>query len=209
MSGYLVYHPKRAVTQIGSQIIHHDPIRKSNQDPYIWNTRFLHSYCHITQMSPQINDYIFWVNGNTFPGFTRLYCDLVFVVEEKLYWAEANYISVEDPLVDSPEAFYDHYQWAMYQHRLKRRKRFTLKAKADDSFQPQNGQGELLDIVSILNSVGYTLEDIRRGLRAGWQSKPMRLDHRAKMVYDQLRELASVKLQGAQLKELKPRNVAI
>lgn len=47
MSGYVIYHPKRAITTHRNTTIHHDPMRNSNQDPYIWNTRFLHTYCHI------------------------------------------------------------------------------------------------------------------------------------------------------------------
>jgi hypothetical protein len=83
MAGYLVYHPKRSVTVFGDMFVHHDPLG-GNQDPYIWNDCFLHTYCHITQMRPEIGHTLIWVSGNNWPAFDRLYCDLVFVVEVKL-----------------------------------------------------------------------------------------------------------------------------
>lgn len=178
-------------------------MRNSNQDPYIWNTRFLHTYCHITQMSPRVGDYIFWTNGNTFPNFTHLYCDLVFVVEAKLYWLEANNISPTDPIVDSIEAYQEHYQWAKCQHQLKKRKRFTLKAVPDASFQPQDGVGMLIDLVPLLEQVGWSIEDVQHGLKAGWQSKPMRLDNRAESLYKKITDTALVKLYGAELQSIK------
>jgi len=154
-------------------------------------------------MSPKVGDYIFWVNGDTFPNFTHLYCDLVFVVEEKLYWLEANNISPTDPIVDSTEAYQEHYQWAKCQHQLKKRKRFTLKAVSDASFQPQNGAGKLIDLIPLLKEVGWSVEEVQHGLKAGWQSKPMRLDSRAESLYKRVSDVALVKLYGADLQSIK------
>src|SRR5947207_15715409 len=100
MSGYLIYHPRRAVSRFDTLTVYHDPIRESNQDPYVWNERFLHTYCHITQMHSAVGDINFWVSGDHFPNFTHLWCDLVFVVAEKTHWEKANDINVDDPLID-------------------------------------------------------------------------------------------------------------
>lgn len=53
MSGYLIYHPSRSVATFDTVIVYHDHIG-GNQDPYIWNEPFLHTYCHITQMKPDV-----------------------------------------------------------------------------------------------------------------------------------------------------------
>jgi hypothetical protein len=53
MSGWLIYRPERTCSRLGHAIVYHDSTQ-GNQDPYIWNRRFLHRYCHITQMSPEI-----------------------------------------------------------------------------------------------------------------------------------------------------------
>src|SRR4030042_2295763 len=140
MPGYLIYHPKRQRSKIDNLVIYHDSSR-GNQDPYIWNRRFLHTYCHITQMSPKEEYINFWVSGDSFPLFTQLYCDLVFVVQEKKYWTNRNFIAPNDPIVDTAEAYNDHYQWA-YQHPYKSRRRFTLKADPLLSFQPQTQSGD-------------------------------------------------------------------
>ena len=46
-----------------------------NQDPYLWNDAFLHSYCHITQFHAEPGDINLWVSGDRFPEFSSLYCD--------------------------------------------------------------------------------------------------------------------------------------
>jgi hypothetical protein len=46
MRGYLIYHRRRVVKQFGKDKVYCDPTSRSgNQDPYVWNTRFLHTYC--------------------------------------------------------------------------------------------------------------------------------------------------------------------
>lgn len=202
MNGYLIYHPPRAVSRIGSVTVYHDPIG-GNEDPYVWNWRFLHTYCHITQMSPQINDINFWVSGNTFPNFNVLYCDLVFVVECKEYWPDANTITRDSPIVDSDTTYQDHYRWAMWQHRLKRRRRYTLKANTATSFQPQDATQKLLNILPMLNTLGLTLEQLQRGLRAGFNSKPMPLGAKAGDLYTMVYEAASIHLYGEELEILR------
>lgn len=204
MSGYLIYHPSRVVSQLENRVIYHDSTR-GNQDPYIWNTQFLHSYCHITQMSPQIGDINFWVSGDTFPNFSHLYCDLVFVVAEKQYWTEPNTIALKDSLVDSPQAYRDHYVWAS-QHFFKRRRRFTLKADPEPSFQPQNSHQQLIDIVPYLNNLGLSTEELRQELRAGFTSQPYRLSSHTKPLYDYLAQQAAIKLVGAELGAIRQQN---
>ena len=174
MSGYIIYHPKRNRQVFDGTTVHYDNT-VGNQDPYVWNRQFLHTYCHMTQMTPQEGQINFWVSGDTFPNFTQLFCDLVFVVERKIYWADSNHIERKDPLVDSKAAFNDHYIWSMYQHGFKRRRRFTLKAVAERSFQPQTADGGLLDIVPVLENLGVSLDALRNGLRAGFNSRPLLL----------------------------------
>ncbi|HEU4386577.1 MAG TPA: hypothetical protein VFV34_02185, partial [Blastocatellia bacterium] len=88
MTSYLVYHPPRQKTVLQGTAVYHDSLT-GNQCPYVWNARFLHSFCHITQMSVKEGDITFWVSGDTFPDFKHLWCDLVFCIESKLYWANA------------------------------------------------------------------------------------------------------------------------
>ncbi len=205
MSGYLIYHPSRVRTAFDSITIYHDHIG-GNQDPYIWNNQFLHTYCHITQMSPTVGDINFWVSGDFFPNFSYLYCDLVFVVAEKLYWANANTINRNDAIVDSDEAYNDHYRWATCQHHLKRRRRYTLKAEQDRSFQPQNIDQNLINILPFLINQGLSLDAVRQGLRAGFNSKPLKLGSVALSLYNWLEQYAPVKLNGTQLYKLRKDN---
>jgi hypothetical protein len=196
MAGYLVYHPKRTVTMFGKTFVHHDPLA-GNQNPYVWNNPFLHTYCHITQMRPEVGQEILWVSGDKWPAFNRLYCDLMFTVGAKLFWPTRNHISPEDPIVDSPPAYDEHYRWA-HQHTFRRRRRLTLKAN-DHSFQPQNTDGGLIDIVPAFLRSGLTLNQLRRGLSAGYGSKPLALGQEADFVASWLTEHAPVLLRGGDI----------
>lgn len=204
MTGYLIYHPPRTITKFDSFTVYHDDI-SGNQDPYIWNKKFLHTYCHITQMSPQVGNIIFWVSGDTFPKFSYLYCDLVFVVAEKLYWENPNHISFDDNIVDSHEAYIDHYSWSS-QHYFKRRRRYTLKADPDKSFQPQDAKDNLVDILPFLIEQQLTLEQVRQGLRAGFNSKPFSLKDNSQSLYSWLDKYATQKIYGFQLYNLRKNN---
>jgi hypothetical protein len=176
-----------------------------NQDPYLWNDAFLHSYCHITQLRPEIGDINLWVSGDRFPEFCRLYCDLVFVVAGKYPWADANSLSPDDPLVDSGQAWADHYRWYP-QHPFQRRARFTLKADPARSFQPQAGDGSLIDIVPFLQGRGASLDSMRAGMRAGTGSQPMTIPFAmAEAVAETLRR-APVILRGPELQGIRQRN---
>ena len=173
---YLIYHPKRDLYITNSLKIYHDKFGEKNEDPYLWNDKFLHSYCHITKIKSEIGDINFWVSGDTFPNFKHLYCDCVFVVKEKIYWKTANEIIVTDKIVDNAQSYKHHYYWGNIQHAFKRRKRFTLKANEETSFQPQDTNGLLIDIVPFLIKCGLSLMQLNNNMKAGFQAKPLKLD---------------------------------
>jgi hypothetical protein len=149
--GWLIYHPKRQVSRFGKLTVYHDSL-SGNQDPYVWDRRFLHTACHITQMSPEVGDASVWVSGDTFPAFSHFWCDPVFAVQEKASWRDSNSIATDEPLID---------------------------------------------LVPLLASAGLGLEELRIRLRAGWQSRPLRLpDGVAPVVYGRLRQIAPLRISG-------------
>lgn len=199
MASYLAYHPQRQKMVLQGTVVYHDSL-VGNQCPYVWNERFLHSFCHITQMSVNVGDIVFWVSGDTFPNFEYLRCDLVFCVESKLYWTNANKITRSDPIVDSEDAFRDHYSWAGRQHSFKRRRRYTLKAHSTRSWQPQVRGGALLDLVPKLQDLGLTISTLRNRLRAGFQAQPLRItDSQAEQLYSWIERHAPIKVLGRTL----------
>jgi hypothetical protein len=202
--GYLIYHPRRQRSVFGQLVVYHDGV-DHNQDPYVWNDQFLHSFCHMTQMRPMIGNINLWVYGNKWPEFDHLYCDLVFTVAEKKYWQECNHIAESDPIVDSALSYRDHYGWVSQQHKFRRlRRRFTLKADPDLSFQPQEKNGNLIDIVSWLDEEGLDLVSLRKGLRAGIASKPMEVaDAILQRLWSKLAEDCYSQIYGNQLKTLR------
>lgn len=208
MDGYLIYHPKRIKTEINGLTIYHDSTI-GNQDPYIWNDKFLHSYCHITQIKPEVGHTIFWVSGDTFPKFNHLYCDLVFVVAEKLDWKNRNSIEITDKIIDSTKAYNDHYRWVK-QHYFKRRRRFTLKADPKKSYQPQNQNHKLLDLLPVLTNKGLSLVHLQNSMRAGFSSQPLWLSQDyVEILLEWLDRNAIVKHRGSDLTKIRRLNAGL
>jgi hypothetical protein len=202
LTSWLIYHPRREVNKFDGLTVYYDE-PKGNQDPYIWSDRFLHSYCHVTQSRFEEGDTEFWVSGDSCPNVSVLPCDLVFVIKDKIYWSEANNIHPWDPPVDGDHlAYNDHYRW-FYEHPLKRRARFTLKADAATSFQPQNALGDLVDVVPILAQCGLELSTLRVGLKAGFAARPMALPDAAGARLNLDLGRAPKRLYGPQLREIR------
>lgn len=207
---YIIYHTKREISEIADLKIYHDKF-KTNQDPYIWNEKFLHTFCHMTQISVKERDRIFWVFGDNGLNSKRMYCDCVFEIAEKQYWITANDILLTDPIVDNLQTYMHHYRWAKCQHHLERRRRYTLKADSEKSYQPQNGNGELIDITPLLNKEGLSTEKLIKELffskndKRLRNTKPFKLnDDLSSKLYDYLWEISTVKIKGIDIQNLHP-----
>jgi hypothetical protein len=206
-SSYLIYHPKREISTVGQYRVHHDRFG-GNEDPYIWNEKFLHTYCHITQLPNEIGQINFWVSGDSFPNFNKLECDCVFVIAEKHFWCNSNKIEPRDSFVDNLQAYEHHYKWGDKKngaHPFKRKRRYTLKADSKLSFQPQNDEGKLVDILKFLIDNGITIQQLRKGMRAGYGSKPFEIgDKIGRELYKFLNSNATIKLKGTEIAKKHP-----
>jgi hypothetical protein len=204
-AAWLIYHPKREISKIGPFTIHHDKLG-GNEDPYIWNDQFLHTFCHITQLSNVEGQVNFWISGDKYPNFNKLFCDCVFVVKEKIYWNEKNFIKDSDPIVENVQCFEHHYEWANKGHHpLNRRRRYTLKADSEKSFQPQDKSGNLIDILPFLNLNGISTDELIATMTSSKGSRPKSIDTSiGKKLYDYLLKNAAIKIYGYQIKDLHP-----
>jgi hypothetical protein len=217
---WLIYHPRRKIACLLGNIVYHDNF-SGNQDPYIWNEPFLHSFCHLTQISKVEGQINFWVSrdrNDIYPYFTKLFCDLVFVVKSIPPWGSPNSISRLDPIVDSDLAFKHHYNWVnppKNQHHFKGTKRsktrYTLKADNLRSFQPQDEKGNLIDIIPFLRANGVQVKTLQQNMsltsngKKAVPSRPFPLDKDiGYKLYDYLNS-ASIKLTGTYLKDKHPK----
>lgn len=206
MAHYLIYHPKRCVTPADDLLIYHDRFG-DDEDPYIWNEHFLHTFCHITQLPNEPGQINFWASSENFRQLNELRCDCVFVVDQKIYWPRANHIDADNPIVDTPSAFQHHYQWVnppYNHHHFQRRRRYTLKATADTSFQSQESDRRLVDILPFLATQGLSRSEIKKGITATRGAKPMALDEAMGGALYHYLEGAHLKLIGARLTHLHP-----
>ena len=205
---WLIYHPKRERTVIGNLTVHHDNF-EGNEDPYIWHDNFLHTYCHITQMTNVPGQINFWISGDKYPNFSKLFCDCVFVIKDKCYWKDRNSIDISDSIVDNEQTFEHHYKWANCgHHKLKKRNRYTLKADSKKSFQPQDNNGVLIDILPFLNSQGIETNTLISAMTSKMGSRPFQLDSDIGIkLYDYLFKTATIKLYGENLKDKHPPKV--
>jgi hypothetical protein len=157
-------------------------------------------------MSPTVGDINFWVSGDFFPKFFLSLLRPSICRCRKVILGKCQHYHRNDAIVDSDEAYNDHYHWATCQHHLKRRRRYTLKAEPDRSFQPQNIDQNLINILPFLINQGLSLDAVRQGLRAGFNSKPLKLGFVALSLYNWLEQYAPVKLNGTQLYKLRKDN---
>jgi hypothetical protein len=204
---WLIYHPTRQRTIIRNLTVYHDKFG-GNEDPYIWHDNFLHTYCHITQLTNVERQINFWVSGDTYPDFTQLFCDCVFVVKKKCFWIDRNHIDPCDPIVDNHQTFKYHYNWVNKgHHKYKKKRRYTLKADSKKSFQPQDGNGNIIDILPFLNRNGITTNKLISSITSKCGSRPLQLNSRlGHRLYDFLVSTATIKLFGRQLKNKHPNN---
>lgn len=212
ISSYLIYHPERSVSEIGKLRVYHDNF-KGNEDPYVWNEKFLHTYCHITQLSNDIGQINFWISGDKYPNFTKLFCDCVFVIEDKLMWKHNNHIDRSDEIIDNNQAYEFHYKWAnkpFNHHHYKNRARYTLKADKEKSFQPQSENRNLIDILPFLNSKGVKTDELIQSITSKRGSRPYKLsDNLRDELYSYLQDNAKIKLKGMHLKDKHPKRNSI
>lgn len=153
----------------------------------------------------QIN---FWVSGDTYPNISKLYCDCVFVIQCKQYWKMANKISREDTIIDNKNTFEHHYKWGNLQkgqgHYFARKRRYTLKADPEKSFQPQTREQKLIDIIPFLNSRGIQTIDLIRRMAKKQGSKPFELPSIVgDGLYDFLYSKSEIKLRGRDIEGLR------
>ena len=218
MNGHLLYHSNLKTSHLDGVYVYHD-YPDHNQDPYLWNSEFLHTYCHmdkLRKMNPaiDINDINFWVSAGekeNRKNFTVLLCDLVFVVRHKIYWRCSNDIEDTDPLVDSKEAYIDHYKWCQEDHKydekhLKWGPRFTLKADPLRSFQPLNEHEQRINILDFLRREEVDEQALRKTIEGGMCSRPFRLNPATiHSLYDWLSQIAYFKRTGDTLQKLRQR----
>jgi hypothetical protein len=211
MKSYLIYHPKREKTEINKITVYHDKFG-GNEDPYIWNYNFLHTFCHITQLSNEIGQINFWVSDESLHNLHHLYCDCVFVIKEKIFWKNSNSIYKTDKTIDNLQAYEHHYKWGnkeVSSHELKKRMRYTLKADPAKSFQPQTKKRELIDILPFLEQNGIAKDEIEKSIIAVVGSRPMKLPNDlGEKLYEYLNKISKIKLYGKDLKNLHPNSVS-
>lgn len=223
MASYLYFHPKPVCDSYGNMNIYHDKFG-NNEDPYIWSEQFLHSFCKITNYAYSKrtqNDIIFWISItiNREDNSYNYLCDLVFKIEKWDFWYETfneqkkaivtnKELTINDAVVDGDEeAFEYHYSWINRgEHKWKptyKRRRLTLKADPVLSFQPQNQQGNLVDITELLKTiVNFNIEKLPP--KSGTSYKAIKLDEeQACKLYEEVNRLAFIKLKGKDLKNLR------
>jgi len=202
---WLIYHPKRIESKIYGIHIFHDQFG-GNEDPYLWNNKFLHTYCHITQMTNIEGQINFWISGDTYPNFNKLYCDCVFVIKEKHFWKEKNNISIDDKIIDSRQAFEHHYKWAnLGQHKFEKRRRYTLKADEIKSFQPQTKDRKLIDILPFLNDNGISTVELINSMTTKKGSRPFKFSKEiGERLYDYLLIKSENKVFGKDIMNMHP-----
>lgn len=213
-SCYALHHPKRGCVGIGgNKKAYFD--EEENHCPYIWNNRFLHTFCQGPfRLNPYRGQIIFWVSKIQQKGkkMTALNCDLVFVVDEIHTWKNPNKISNKCNFVESNLIFNEHYKFGNAEsgddHYLRKRSRITLKAHPTLSFQPQAKNGELINVLPF-----FHVKEISK-LRKKFSNQNARRTYpfdmtliRAIEFYDWISSKAHFRILGREFKKKKPKEL--
>lgn len=165
MANYIMLHQNRIEVQIDDTSVYCDNF-KGNQDPYVWSERFLNTFCKTNQIKAsqlKKGDTLFWFTRQGTPSDDKWFVDLVFIVDEIIYWEKSDSDKVEK-VGNNPFEHYndvklstikydqfsyeDHYQWAKNDHPKKSsrpKRRYTIVA-SKESYQPQTENKKLIEI---------------------------------------------------------------
>lgn len=115
-------------------------------------------------------------------------------------------------IVDNQQTFDHHYKWVnppFNQHLFKRRRRYTLKADSEKSFQPQTRNKELIDLIPFFAKQGISTENLINSIaknksgKKSMNSRPFKLTvEQSQKLYDYLTENSPIKIKGKDI-ELK------
>ena len=163
MANYIMLHQNRIEVKIDDITVYCDNF-KGNQDPYVWSERFLNTFCKTNQIKAsqlKKGDTLFWFTRQGTPSDDKWFVDLVFIVDEIIYWEKSDkvgkvgdnpfehYNDVKLSTIQYDEFSYkDHYEWAKNDHpktSSRPKRRFTIVA-SKESYQPQTENKELIEI---------------------------------------------------------------
>lgn len=185
---WLIYHPERKTHEelcSEAKFVYYDSF-SGNQDPYIWNEKFLYSYCQLQNRREYlldrlaVGDCLFFVS--TERGSTQLkflVCDLVFEIEEIKQWKEPF------PKYDSlcNYSWKDHYRWWVdHPNCLIESKRYSFVASSEKSFQPIKPDGKLVNILRTLTDNDEDISQIltrNKTTEKACASKPIEISTRS------------------------------
>lgn len=115
-------------------------------------------------------------------------------------------MTLENPIVDNEQTLEHHYRWVnppFNHHPFKRRKRYTLKAHTDKSFQPQDQNKDLIDILPFLNTCGIETHYLVEKMTSSRGSRPFKLPEDLGLkLYNLLKENAVIKIYGKDIANL-------
>ena len=213
MADYIMLHQNRIKVEIGDTVVYCDSF-EHNQDPYIWGEKFLNTYCKTSQIKVsqlKKGDKLFWFSRQ---GGDRWFIDLVFIVEEIIYWEKSDKVG---KVVDYPFEHYndvklttikydefsyeDHYKWAKTDHpktSSRPKRRFTIVA-TKESYPAQTAHKELIEIQD-----KYILDMFEHSPRggSGFRCKEIN-DKEVKYIESYILENKKIELKGSDLFKLR------
>lgn len=216
MANYIMLHQNRIEVKIDDTSVYCDNF-KGNQDPYVWSERFLNTFCKTNQIKAsqlKKGDTLFWFTRQGTPSDDKWFVDLVFIVDEIIYWERSDkpqkvgdhpfehYNDVKLSTIKYDDFSYeDHYQWAGIDHPKKSsrpKRRFTIVA-SKESYQAQTKHKELIEIKD-----KYILDMFEHSPRggSGFRCKEIN-DKEVKYIESYIHENKKIELKGSDLFKLR------
>jgi hypothetical protein len=207
MQDYIIFHPRRSTFRVEGiasvqqaverqwvGTIHADPSHPDfgeNEDPYVWDTQWLYSYCHATQLRRNFNKRTAFVDIGSRLFFCenkdarngKLTIDTVFVVGERHVWESVGAVppkSIPGAIDERSEVYQRHFRHGINEVGGGHRGKYTYTASHQDpkrSFLPLDELGEALTVSAVI-LMDVSTELLRSRVPAGQTSHTLRMSRR-------------------------------
>lgn len=222
MTCYILHHYKRQKAEYeDGKYIYFENNEWINICPYIFNNRFIHTFCKAFPLEKEIWNIYFWVYAKwnlQKTSITNIFCDIIFVAWEKVVWKSPNNLRWKH---SGKELYYENIENILYRnhfkycydkkhHKLaKDTKRITLFADPNRSYQPQDENNNLIDIKPFLKGL-YSQEHLTNAFqeKRWWGKKNLKLtDKQWETLYKEIENILAKKILWENIAKIDPRTL--
>lgn len=193
----ILSHGQRMSKEICNSRVYYENYHSNNVCPYIFEKQFLHTFCkRIAHKEWDIHIWVTYTKNSKW-AIESILCDLFFKIERIIYWS---YDSPPSGFSKNARKF--HFLRGRRQHK---RKTYHTAIATNDSYQPQDSNWNLIDLVPFFKKIDILdIDSVFKPLPRTWIrvdiNKINEIDWDALLKY--INSKAKIKLKGELLEKM-------